>query len=398
MITFKPCCNYRRRDGSYAVRIRVTFSRQSRYITTTLTAYPEQLTRSGKIRDGALLASCDALIRQMRDAVADLNPFALEGRDVDWVVDYIRQKMAGTSFHLDFFQWADSWLEGKSARTAGVYRTAVNSFARYLGKRAIDINDITRPMMQDFIRDAEGDGSRRRRGAGANARQAILLGAIFRAARNTYNDGDAVNIPRAPFEGLELRLPPSNGQKALDIQTMQRIISARSDDPRVAVALAAFVVSFGTMGANFEDLRQAVKFKGTVWVYERAKTRTRRADRARMQVEIDARLAPVLAVLEGAGHWWLPALHRFSDSRQMQRAVNVALKEWAVSEGLPPFTFYAARHSWATIGRSIGVEKATVDEGLAHIGDFKVADIYAERNWERINSANRRVLDLFNWE
>lgn len=61
------------------------------------------------------------------------------------------------------------------------------------------------------------------------------------------------------------------------------------------------------------------------------------------------------------------------------------------------FTFGAARHSWATLARRAGVEKATVDECLAHKGDFSVTDIYAERSWELMWQANRTVLDLFRW-
>ena len=396
MITFKPCVTYRRRDGSYAVRIRVTFARKSRYLSTTLTAYPEQLTRSGKLRDGALIASADNLVRQMRDAVAELNPFALEGRDIDWVVAWLRQRMRGSQFRLDFFEWADRFLEGKSERTAGVYTSAVNAFARYLGQRSIDINDITRPMVQAFVRDSQGISALR--GEGANIRQAVQLGTIFRAARITYNDGDEVNIPRSPFEGIGLKLPPSQGQRALDAETLQRIISARPTERPISVALAAFVVSFGTMGANFADMRQAGRFRGNIWKYERAKTRTRRADRARMEVAIDPRLHYHLSVLqEGGGRWWLPALHRYKSDRAEQLHIHTALTRWLEGEGLPRCTFYAARHTWATLARSIGIEKATVDECLAHIGDFRIADIYAERNWSRINEANTRVLDLFSW-
>lgn len=49
----------------------------------------------------------------------------------------------------------------------------------------------------------------------------------------------------------------------------------------------------------------------------------------------------------------------------------------------------------AEYARRLGVEKATVDEALGHVGDFRVADIYAERNWVLSWEANRRVLDLF---
>ena len=51
----------------------------------------------------------------------------------------------------------------------------------------------------------------------------------------------------------------------------------------------------------------------------------------------------------------------------------------------------------ATLARKAGVEKATVDECLCHIGDFKVTDIYLERDWDLLDRANRRVLALFRW-
>jgi integrase len=78
--------------------------------------------------------------------------------------------------------------------------------------------------------------------------------------------------------------------------------------------------------------------------------------------------------------------------------VNKGLKEWCEQEGIEPFTFYAVRKSWATIARKKGVEKALVDEGLAHVGDYKMTDIYAERPWDKINEANSKVLALFDWD
>lgn len=45
--------------------------------------------------------------------------------------------------------------------------------------------------------------------------------------------------------------------------------------------------------------------------------------------------------------------------------VNKYLRQWCQREGLEPFIFYAARHTWATTARRLGVEKATIDEGWA---------------------------------
>ena len=68
-----------------------------------------------------------------------------------------------------------------------------------------------------------------------------------------------------------------------------------------------------------------------------------------------------------------------------------------MANGLPPFTFYAARKTWATIARKAGVEKATIDECLIHVGELKMADIYIERDYSLLNEANRKVLAMFEW-
>ena len=77
--------------------------------------------------------------------------------------------------------------------------------------------------------------------------------------------------------------------------------------------------------------------------------------------------------------------------------VNNYLKRWCKENGIPEFTFYAARHTWASLARKAGIEKATIDECLVHKGSFDVTDIYAERSWELMQDANKRVLDLFEW-
>ena len=392
MITFKPVVTYKRRDGTYSIRIRVTFRRRHAYLPTTKVAYQEQLTRSGKIKDGALLASCEALVREMREVAATLNPYALEGKDVGFVCDYIRTKMAGAAWRLDLFDYAVIFLRHRQESTAEQYRKALRALEKYLGEPHLDVNDITADLLRDFL---AGYGDQ----PAAGKRHLVRLGAIYAAARREFNDDEAVRIPRDPFVRLDLRLPPSQGQRSLGVEMVQRIIDARPEQEVGRIALAAFVVSFGLMGANFADLWAAQKFEGNTWIYERQKTRGRRADRARMEVEVDDRLAYHLEILGGRGRLWLPKLRRGDKGKDTDgTAITKALQRWAEREGLPAFSFYAARHSWATIARSLGVEKATVDEGLAHIGDFRVADIYAERDWKRINEANRRVLDCFSWE
>ena len=113
-------------------------------------------------------------------------------------------------------------------------------------------------------------------------------------------------------------------------------------------------------------------------------------------MDIQPELAGILARLKGRGPYWLNVLHGFAtDKDGCTHKVNRALKSWAKRSGLEDaehFTFYSARKTWATTARRIGVEKALVDECLTHVGDFPLTDIYAARDFDRMNEANRKVL------
>ena len=403
VITFKPIVvpSNRRRDGTYLVAIRVYHAGACRRIPTNLVAGPGDLTRSGRIKSAAILDRAGEIIDRMRDAVAGLTEADLAGKDVGWVVDRINCADRLHTFRLDFFDFADAFIAGLSPGARGQYVTACNTFAAFLGRRKLDINDITRGMVADFLAWMPGKvfsfanggispSGRTRIPGGAEARNTAKLAAIFRAAQDRYNDDDAVLIPRSPFRGMIPKAPPSHGQRPLEPELMQRVIDARHRLPTVQTALDCFVLSFALMGANLADLYEAVgKLRqGEVWDYQRRKTRTRRADGARMRLTVPEEIAGRLDALEG--------LLRMAGRREYATAkVNKGLARWCEEEGVERFTFYAARHTWATIARRAGVEKATVDECLVHVGDFPLTDIYAERSWELMDAANRVVLSRF---
>ena len=78
-------------------------------------------------------------------------------------------------------------------------------------------------------------------------------------------------------------------------------------------------------------------------------------------------------------------------------ALNLGLREW-IPEGIDHFTFYSARHAWATIARSkdANINKYLVNEGLVHVDEsMRTTDIYAVLDWEVLWDANRKVIELF---
>ena len=406
----------KRGDGTYNVKIRVLHNRGQRRIPTSLYARPSDLTRSLKIKNPEILSRCDEIIVRMRAAIADVNPFDLEDMTVVQLVDHIRAAMKAEAFRLDFFTFADSWIQCKAETTRRNYQGALRSLERYLGRRELDVNEITRRLVLDYMEKTDAENklqwsytkqalveTSKPKGGGTASRHVMKLAHIYDAARARYNDEDTgrILIPRDPFSRIEYHLPPSEGQKNLGAELMQRIIDAQTDDALERIALDAFVVSFALMGANFADLYNAVPPRGGVWRYNRQKTRTRRADRAEMVVYIpavlQARLRRLGAVSDGT--WWLPVLRDLDDDKSVaSQKVNRGLSNWCRKNGVDRFTFYAARHTWATLARKAGVEKALVDECLCHVGDYELTDIYAERDWDLINGANAKVLAMFSWD
>ena len=406
MITIKPIVvpSNRRKDGTFLVSIRVYFAGRCRRLPTNIVAYPADLTRSLRIKSPDLQAKAEAVAARYRDAVSSLTEADLLGKDVDWVVARLNCADALHNFRLDFLAFAREYVAGKSPGSRGQYVTAINAFERFLGRPSIDVNEITRRTVADFLEWMRvnlvsfankrlSPSGRARMPDGAESRHIAKLAHIYEKAKERYNDEDlgAVPIPRSPFRNMAPRPPVSRGQKPLAPETVQALIDDRPALSSVRTAVDLFVLSFGTMGANLADLYEADgegMLATGVWEYRRRKTRDRRADGAAMKVYVPDVLRDRLGALD--------RLRTMAGKPQYATAkVNKGLARWCSDHGLPPFTFYAARHTWATTARRIGVEKATVDECLAHVGDFPVTDIYAERDWDQINAANARVLSLF---
>ena len=201
MITVNPLAlpSNRRRDGTIPVYVRVYYATKSRRIPTNVVCYPSDLTRSGRIKTQGVLDAVNLICARMRNAVSNLTPADLEGRDVDWVVDRIRCADRLHTFKLDFFVFADELIRSKTPGARGQYITACNVFSEYLGKREIDVNDITRPLLQGFLswmRDkvfcfrsgALSPSKRCRIPNGAESRDMAKLAHIFGKAKDRYND------------------------------------------------------------------------------------------------------------------------------------------------------------------------------------------------------------------
>lgn len=62
----------------------------------------------------------------------------------------------------------------------------------------------------------------------------------------------------------------------------------------------------------------------------------------------------------------------------------------------PEITTYWARHTWATIAAGLDIPKETISEALGHEIGSSVTSIYIDFNRQKVDDANRKVIDYIN--
>lgn len=119
MIHFKAVvfAHHKRRDGTFPVKIRVTFQGRVRYLPTTITCTAADLTRSMKMKNADVIARCNELTDRLRREAAALTTFDLEGKDVDYVVRVLTERMRAPLGKAGAIDSPVTWIANDAPRT-----------------------------------------------------------------------------------------------------------------------------------------------------------------------------------------------------------------------------------------------------------------------------------------
>jgi site-specific recombinase XerD len=400
-----------RKDGTYAVNIRVTHNRVSRYLNTSIYVTRYQVSRDGAhIKDMDIEAKITERVMALRRALAGVAYSEYMTAD-QLLAALINQADKPEAFRLDLFDFAASQMAMMEAKTAECYQTALNAVRRFTGKATLDINDITKAWVRrfrDFLENepaVAGNGmtyKRKSRGSRAISSYLGCLRHLHNQARMIYNDDDSGNIviPRQPFSERNL-IPrqPLTDHRVLSVAQIRMVMEAKlTPDSRAAMARDVFLLSFALAGTNTIDIYQLRKsaLNGELLTYNRAKTDSTRMDHARITLKVPPMAAEIMARYAGDGDMLLAFAHRYRNAHDFNRAVNLGLKDVAKAAGLDvDLTSYYARHSWATIARNVcRIDFDTVNAALNHVhhGTDRIGDIYIARDYSAIWAAQDAVI------
>lgn len=406
----------KKKDGTNYIRIRVTHQRRSKYLKTNISVEASDITRTGNLKHEGKKDLVLAEIRKRREIVSKMPTRAIEAMSVEGIMNYIEAKLAELEeFRLNFAQYGMQLAQKKKSATMYNYKAAIACLCRFFGYEP-DISEINVRTMRAFeehirtearhahspklghSKEIEGNKSQR-----SAIKYTGIVRAIYKEARREYNDPD-LNIMRIPVDIFEYyKVPRQKPSEHRDIpaEWVQMMIDQRKSlRGRERLGVDVFLLSFGLMGINAADMfLSCEKPKDRIVHYFRAKTTDKRDDRAEMYVRIEDCIKPIYDEYRGISALF-DFSNRYATKASFILAVNSGIRQWIERNKLSDFTFYSARHTWATLGASkaVGIDYALVTEGLCHVDNARKMDsVYIRKDWERVWEANAKVLGLFKW-
>lgn len=412
MATFRAVVlpHQKRQDNTYNIKIRVSHLRETRYIATPWYISERDLNKHFEIASYRYLDLTNGLIRKYTDLYDSFGDSVRYMSAAELVEKIEGAEESKKPFHLDFVQYVRDYIEnlktqGKSG-TASNYRAAINSLVRYAGKESIDIKEVTTKFIDGWLRwIVKQPTPKGKCGGRAPSLYAAALRAMHNRAKVEFNDEDAgiIRIGNSPFAKATIPKPPVTRKRALTVEQL-RALAALPDRPesnsrvnRFNFARDVFMLSFFLVGMNAVDLFNVTDYDGERLTYQRTKTRTRRADQAEISIRVEPEARPLLEkFLNRRGDRVFRFYRLYSSPNTFNAALSKGLKQVGAAIGVDDLEFYAARHSWATIAlNDANVNKYTVHEALNHVDPaMKVTDIYLRKSWDKIDRANRAVIDF----
>ena len=404
----------KRTDGTYNVKVRFTKNKKIKRISTDLFATDADLTSDLKLKEDSMTKQeADRLVLHYRTMVNSQH-LDSENCDVSEIVNRLVCKVEAEK-PIDFIAFSKKWISETTIKGKDNYTTALNSFIRFLGKKELEIKKINVDMLEqyrDYIIKLRNERVKALKEAGKRIPSNRCLSLYLMSLRHLYGeaqrfynkpDKGLIRIPHTPFEYFKIPKQEATRKRAVTPQQIKAIWSLPYQNIHKGVkhtcrpdlAKDCFILSFCLMGINSVDLSNATELKGNKLVYCRTKTKDRRLDKAKMEVDVPDMVLPIIEKYRDTTGLRLFRFYRdYRDHKAFNKAINNGLKEIGDQLQIDDLEYYAARHSWATIAlNKCGIDKYTVHAALNHVDEsMRVTDIYIERDFVNENKANAKVV------
>ena len=259
----------------------------------------------------------------------------------------------------------------KTANTQVSYTTTKTRLSLYCDVDKLRFSDLSYIWFEGFINQLENDGLKRN----TVSKYLKVIKTVIK-----YADDDGVQVNPA-YKKINSRAETDTPMRNLPVDTLRRIRDTEIKG-KTAWYKDAFLLSFYLIGINLADLLALPKdciVNGRLQ-YKRAKTGKN------YSILVQPEAQAIIDKYPGKTHL-VSFAEKVKGFRQNCNALLNSLE--------PGLTWYWARYSWANYAVDLDIPKDIISEALGHKHGSNVTGVYIRYSLDRVDEANRRVLDYF---
>lgn len=211
----------------------------------------------------------------------------------------------------------------------------------------------------------------------ANSRSIHLRN--IRAVFNAALDDNLINC--YPFRRFDIK-SQSTAKLALSVDELSRIYTYDSNK-----YIDIFFLSFFLIGINMVDMAKLTSIENGRIVYERTKTHKM------YSIKVEPEALEIIEKYRGTNKL-ISIFEKLGSYRHLVTRQGFYFRKLEKELSINRICYYSARHSWATIAADLDISDEVISMALGHT-KTNVTETYIKRNKEKIDEANRKVIDFF---
>ena len=402
-------------NSNYTVFIQAIHNRKVKYIKNGFSLNSSQVNKNGEIKSREISQSLKKQIQVYEEKIAKLGT-RVNYMTCEELLEFIQRedKIEVQADRLDFYEFSYEYVEqlkNEGKRRGFDILIVLRSLQDYHPEK-LPFSKINKEFILGYIdflstvrtlkrKDQFGRDtiqvSKRMSEATINDRLRIIR-ALINKAMYKYNTEEDEYIKNRVFKFIKIQSPKPKQKRAIPVDVVRQIFNYHSEtDKRGQLARDLFIASFFLCGMNAIDFYNMEKnsYYDQKLCYQRSKTKDKRFDNAEIMVWIPDLVVPILQkYLDNKSKYLFVFRSEYSHPQTFSSILNSGLKRIAKAIGYEEnLTFYAARHSFATIARNdCRIEKSTVAECLNH-SQNTITDYYLVKDYTRIWDAQKIVYD-----
>ena len=366
-----------RKDGTYAIKLRITFQRLSKYYPIGIYLSSEEWEKVNGEKPRGDFKDYKILLNKIElNAINTIR--ALPGFSFEAFEKAFNKQSDLSKDVLSLFDEYISELKlNKQYGTSESYQNAKHSFLAYIkskNRKRLNFGDITPEWLQNYEDWMLSQNK-------SITTVGIYNRCLRRIINNAIDDG-LFNREFYPYGKRKYQIPGGrNIKKALSLQEIQQLQAYVPKNESEANARDLWLLSYLCNGANLQDLARLqykdIGSKSLVFIRQKTK-RTTKQDIQPIIVSLipeSKKLIKKLAVASQDKNDFVLGILKGSEDEETKResikratkGANKHLKRIGENIGLQTkLTLGVARHSWATVMKNLGASDEFVGEGLGH--------------------------------